>query len=65
MILKSKKGTKMRKIEKLLRRKKGCTNREALAVLGWVAISIPQRAEQLGLKLRRQKNGRLTRYWAI
>lgn len=53
-------GHKMRKIERMLTRKKGCTSKELKAVLGWPSVSIPQRAKQLGLKLRRER-----RYWGM
>jgi hypothetical protein len=54
------KGKKMRKIERLLRRKRGCTSREVREAVGWPSVSIPQRARQLGIKTRRE-----TRYWAV
>jgi hypothetical protein len=54
------KGKKMRKIERMLRRKKGATSRELREALHWPSISIPQRARQLGIKTRRE-----TRYWAV
>ena len=54
------KGKKMRKIERMLRPKRGVTSKELREVLGWPSISIPQRARQLGIKTRRE-----TRYWAL
>lgn len=55
----------MRIIERMLFRKKGCTNSEVLKEVGWPSVSIPQRAAQLHLKLRLERQGRTTRYWAI
>lgn len=65
MKLRAKKGTKMRRIERMLRRKRGCTAREVRKALGWQSVSIPQRAMQLGLKTRSEAHGRVRRYWAI
>ena len=55
-----KRGEKMKIIARLLRRKEGCTAKEVRKALGWPAVSINQRARQLGIKTRRE-----TRYWAI
>jgi hypothetical protein len=63
-MLKPKQGTKMRIIWRMLRRKQGCTASEVREAVDWPSVSIPQRAKQLGLKLRWQKAGRHTRYWA-
>jgi hypothetical protein len=56
---KAKKGTKMRVIRRMLIRKKGCTASEVRKAVGWPSVSIPQRARQLGLKLRSER-----RYWS-
>jgi hypothetical protein len=56
----TKTGTKMRTIEALLRRKKGVTAKEMRTALGWPSVSIPQRARQLGIKVRKE-----TRYFAL
>jgi len=53
-------GAKMAKIERMLRRRKGVTAKEMREALGWPAVSIPQRAGQLGIKLRKE-----IRYFAI
>jgi hypothetical protein len=60
-MIKAKKGAKMRKIERMLRRKKGCTSAEVKAALGWKSVSIPQRARQLGIRLYVLNH----RYWAV
>jgi hypothetical protein len=56
----AKRGKKMQIIERLLRRKRGCTAAEVRAALGWPTVSIPQRAKQLGIKTRKE-----IRYWSI
>ncbi len=56
-------GTKLAIIAGLLMRKQGVTAKEALAATGWPAISFPQQAEAAGLKLRKEREGRITRYW--
>lgn len=61
----SKKGTKMRRIEEMLRRGKGATAEELKEALGWPSISINQRARQLGIIVHSKKFGRQTRYWAV
>jgi hypothetical protein len=64
------KGSKLEKIGKLLSRKEGCTTAEVLKATGWPAVSMPQQAKMLGVKLKTEKGpfgpeGRtVTRYWA-
>lgn len=58
------KGSKMEIIQNLLLRKSGCTMPEVLAAIEWPTISMPQRAKELGLKLRKEKvSGKVTRYF--
>lgn len=57
-------GTKTETIYKLLVRPKGCTRSDVLSATGWPAVSMQQRAEQMGLKLRLEKSsGNVIRYY--
>ena len=58
------KGSKLEAISKMLHRKNGCTAREVMESCQWPAVSMPQQAQALGIKLRTEKDGRATRYWA-
>jgi hypothetical protein len=51
-------------IADLLRRKEGCTTAEVLEAVSWPAISMPQQAKAAGIKLRKVKEGKITRYYA-
>jgi len=56
--------TKMQIIATLLKRKSGCTAQEVRDACGWKAVSMPDNAEKLGLKLRTQKTpGEPMRYY--
>jgi hypothetical protein len=57
-------GSKAAAIVDLLRRPEGCTTADVLKATGWPAVSMPQQAKAAGLKLRSEKEGRVTRYWA-
>lgn len=57
-------GSKLAKIEKLLRREEGCTAADVLKACNWPAVSMPQQARALGVRLKTAKEGRITRYWA-
>jgi len=57
-------GSKLAIIVALLGRKEGCTTAEVLKATGWPAVSMPQQARAAGLKLRKKKDGKVTRYWA-
>jgi hypothetical protein len=59
------KGSKTELIGELLRRKKGCTTADVLKATGWPAVSMPQQAKAVGVGLRKEKNGKVTRYWAV
>ena len=57
-------GSKLEAIVGLLKRKEGCTAADVLQVTGWPSVSMPQQAAAAGIKLRTEKEGRVTRYWA-
>ena len=56
-------GTKLETVAKLLRRKNGCTAKDVMEACNCPAVSMPQQAKALGVKLRTEKQGRVTRYW--
>lgn len=56
-------GTKLAIVAGLLTSKAGCTAKEVLAATGWPAVSMPQQAKSAGLVLRKEKQGKETRYW--
>ncbi len=58
-------GSKLEIVVGLLKRKEGCTSAEILAATDWPAVSVPQQARAAGLTLRQEKDGKVTRYWAI
>ena len=60
-------GKKMQIIEHMLRRKQGVTSAELKQELGWPSVSIPQRARQLGIVVRKEtRYVRVeTRYFAV
>lgn len=61
----ARKGSKTALIGELLGRKNGCTSAEVLAATGWPAVSMPQQAKAVGVKLRKEKKpGEVTRYFA-
>lgn len=47
----------------LLTRASGCTSRDLLDATGWPAISVPATAKASGLKLRKEKVGKVTTYY--
>jgi len=49
----------------MLRRQKGCTAKEVKEAVGWQSVSIPQRAEQLGIKIEKRIIIKEVRYYAI
>ena len=57
-------GTKLGIIIGLLTRKEGCTTAVVLNATGWPAVSMPQQARAAKLKLRKEKQDKVTRYWA-
>lgn len=56
--------SKVEVIARLLRRPKGCTTADVLKATKWPSVSMPQQAEAAGLKLRKEKDGKVTRYYA-
>jgi hypothetical protein len=50
-------------IAALLLRKEGCTTAEVLEACNWPAVSMPAQAKLAGLTLRKEKQGKGTRYW--
>ena len=56
--------SKVELIADLLRRKEGCTTAEVLAAVNWPAVSMPQQAKAAGIKLKKVKEGKVTRYYA-
>jgi hypothetical protein len=51
-------------VARLLQRPEGCTTADALAATGWPAISMPAQAKASGLTLKKEKDGKVTRYRA-
>ena len=60
----SAKGTKLELIASMLKRKEGCTAADAMKAVGWTKISMPAQAKAAGLKLKKEKDGKVTRYRA-
>lgn len=56
-------GSKTAQIAEMLTRAKGCTTAEVLAATGWPSVSMPQQAKVAGLKLRKEKDGKISRYY--
>lgn len=56
--------SKIEMIARLLKRKEGCTTAEVLAATQWPSVSMPQQAKAAGLRLTKEKDGRVTRYHA-
>jgi Protein of unknown function (DUF3489) len=57
-------GSKLEIIVGLLKRPEGCTMAEVSEKVGWKTMSFPQQAKAANLKLRTEKQGKTTRYWA-
>lgn len=55
--------TKTAVVGELLSRKEGCTTADILKATGWPAVSVPAQAKAVGLKLRKEKDGKVTRYY--
>lgn len=60
---KAKGSTKVEVIASLLKRKEGCTTAEVLKATGWPSVSMPQQAKAASLKLRKVKEGSVSRYF--
>jgi hypothetical protein len=52
-------------IADLLRRKEGCTTADVLKAVNWPAVSMPQQAKAANIKLKKVKEGKITRYYAV
>ena len=59
------KGSKTELIAALLRRPEGCTTADVLAACHWPSVSMPQQAGLAGIQLRKVKDGKVTRYYAV
>lgn len=57
-------GTKLALVVGLLKRSEGCTTADVLSATGWPSVSMPQQAKAAGLKLRKEKDGKVSRYFA-
>ena len=57
--------TKTALVGQLLLRKEGCTTADILAATGWPAVSVPAQAKAVGLGLRKEKDGKVTRYFGV
>lgn len=55
-------GSKTEMIAGMLTRPEGCTTAEVLEATGWPTVSMPQQAKAAGLKLAKEKDGKVTRY---
>jgi len=56
--------TKISMVIAMLKRRQGCTNADILKATGWAAVSLPQMARQGKVKLVKEKQGNVSRYWA-
>lgn len=56
-------ASKTDQVAALLQRKNGCTVAEVLNVTGWPTVSMPAMARAAGLVLRKEKSGKVTRYF--
>lgn len=57
-------GSKLAIVVDLLKRPEGCTTKDVLAATGWPTVSMPQQAKAAGLALKKEKDGKVTRYRA-
>lgn len=57
-------GSKVELIAKLLKRANGCTTADVLKACDWPSVSMPAQAKAAGLKLKKEKDGKVTRYYA-
>lgn len=55
--------TKTAIVAGLLTRASGCTTKDILDATGWPAVSVPAMAKAASLKLKKVKNGSVTRYY--
>jgi len=59
------KTSKMALIGQMLLDPKGCTTADVLKKTGWPAVSMPAQAKAVGMKLRKMKEGKITRYFGM
>lgn len=57
-------GSKLEIVVGLLTRAQGCTAKDILKATEWPSVSVPQQAKAAGLKLVKEKDGKVTRYRA-
>lgn len=57
--------TKTALVGQLLLRKEGCTTADILAATGWPTVSVPAQAKAVGIGLRKEKDGKVTRYFGV
>ena len=60
-----KKGSKMELVYNLFTRKSGVTSDEMLKATGWKAVGMIQQAKACGLKIKKEKTDKGTRYFAV
>lgn len=56
-------GSKTEVVANLLKRPEGCTTKDVLTATGWPTVSMPQQAKAAGLTLRKEKDGKVSRYF--
>lgn len=56
-------GSKLETIVALLTRPEGCLVSEVLKATGWPTVSMPQQAKAANLNLRKEKDGKVSRYF--
>ncbi len=58
-------NSKTAMVGQLLLRKEGCTTADILAATKWPSVSVPAQAKAVGLGLRKEKDGKITRYFGV
>jgi hypothetical protein len=64
-IKRGKATSKTAMVGQLLLRKEGCTTADILKATGWPSVSVPAQAKAVGLGLRKEKDGKVTRYFGV
>lgn len=57
-------GSKIEIVANLLKRPEGCTTAEILSATNWPSVSVPAMAKSAGLTLKKEKDGKISRYHA-
>jgi hypothetical protein len=57
--------TKTALVGQLLLRKEGCTTADIINATGWPTVSVPAQAKAVGLGLRKEKDGKVMRYFGV